>query len=98
EAIQTIGTPCSKLSVQNGKWHKRTVVQSVQSRTVKRKYKSFFRMALADTFTQSVIRFLNKFGDMVQLVGSCTVITERKPAEEKIRQSDRELRQILDLT
>ncbi len=41
---------------------------------------------------------LNKSGDVVQFVGSSTDITERKQAEEKIRQSDRELRQLLDLT
>ena len=55
-------------------------------------------MALADTFTQSAVGFLNKSVDMVQFVGGSTDITERKLAEEEIRQSDRELRQLLDLT
>jgi formate hydrogenlyase transcriptional activator len=40
----------------------------------------------------------NACGDVTEFVGSSTDITERKRAEEKIRQSERELRQVLDLS
>jgi formate hydrogenlyase transcriptional activator len=40
----------------------------------------------------------NASGDLVQFVGSSTDITERKHAEEKIRQQELELRQFIDLT
>jgi hypothetical protein len=89
-----MGSSCSKLSEIKASGKRQLVVQSAQSRITKWKCKSFLRMALADTFTQSAIRFLNKSGDKVQFVGSSTDITERKQAQEKIRQSDRELRQL----
>src|SRR5260370_11255497 len=38
----------------------------------------------------------NASGDLLQFVGSQTDITERKQAEDKIRQSEMELRQMLD--
>jgi PAS domain S-box-containing protein len=41
---------------------------------------------------------LNAAGDLTEFVGSSADITERKQAEEKIRQSERELRQVLDLS
>jgi len=40
---------------------------------------------------------LSPSGDLVEFVGTVIDVTERKRAEEKIRQSERELRQILDL-
>ncbi|HVP78413.1 MAG TPA: PAS domain S-box protein [Thermodesulfobacteriota bacterium] len=41
---------------------------------------------------------LNSAGDVVRIVGTTMDITERKRAEEKIRQQDIELRQVLDFT
>jgi len=41
---------------------------------------------------------LNESGDLVEFVGTTTDITERKQTEEKIRQSEREARQLLDLS
>jgi PAS domain S-box-containing protein len=41
---------------------------------------------------------LDRSGDLVELVGTIIDITERKAAEEKIREQETELRQMLDLT
>jgi PAS domain S-box-containing protein len=41
---------------------------------------------------------LNETGDLIEFVGTSMDVTEAKRAEEKIRQSERELRQLLDLT
>src|SRR5208282_5020276 len=40
---------------------------------------------------------LSPFGDLVEFVGSVIDLTERKHAEDMIRQSERELRQLLDI-
>ncbi|MCU1339069.1 MAG: hypothetical protein JWO19_4650, partial [Bryobacterales bacterium] len=41
---------------------------------------------------------LNESGDLVEFVGTAMDVTAAKQAEEKIRQSERELRQLIDLT
>jgi formate hydrogenlyase transcriptional activator len=41
---------------------------------------------------------MNESGEIIEVVGTTMDVTERKRAEEKIRQSERELRQLLDLT
>ena len=41
---------------------------------------------------------LNESGDLIEFVGTSMDVTEAKRAEEKVRQSERELRQLLDLT
>jgi PAS domain S-box-containing protein len=40
----------------------------------------------------------NEAGEIFEVVGTTMDVTERKRAEEKIRQSERELRQLIDLT
>jgi formate hydrogenlyase transcriptional activator len=41
---------------------------------------------------------MNVAGEITEVVGTTIDVTERKRAEEKIRQSERELRQLIDLT
>jgi formate hydrogenlyase transcriptional activator len=41
---------------------------------------------------------MNGLGEIIEVVGTVMDVTERKRAEEKIRQSEREVRQLIDLT
>jgi PAS domain S-box-containing protein len=63
-------------------------------------YEVEFRILLADGNVKYIHTVghpvLSASGDLMEFVGSSTEITERKVAEEKLRQSEMELRQILD--
>jgi PAS domain S-box-containing protein len=65
-------------------------------------YEVEFRILLPDGTVKHIYTVghpvLNACGDVMEFVGSSADITERKQAEEKIRQSERELRQVLDLS
>jgi PAS domain S-box-containing protein len=65
-------------------------------------YEVEFRILLPDGTGKHIYTVghpvLNATGDLMEFVGSSADITERKQAEEKIRQSERELRQVLDLS
>jgi PAS domain-containing protein len=68
--------------------------------TEKSDYESEFRLLLPDGSVKHIHTVghpvFKASGDLVQFVGSQTDITERKQAEDKIRQSEMELRQVLD--
>jgi PAS domain S-box-containing protein len=65
-------------------------------------YEMEFRILLPDGRVKYIYTVghpvLNARGDVTEFVGSSADITERKQAEDKIRQSERELRQVLDLS
>jgi len=53
-------------------------------------------MAESGTFTSLLILFLSTSGELVEFVGTVIDVTERKRAEEELRRSEMELRQMLD--
>jgi PAS domain S-box-containing protein len=63
-------------------------------------YQSDYRIVLADGSIKHLHAIghpiLNEAGDVIEFVGSSMDVTAAKEAEEKLRQSERELRQILD--
>ncbi|MEA2203195.1 MAG: hypothetical protein QOI89_4000, partial [Solirubrobacteraceae bacterium] len=65
-------------------------------------YEVEFRILLPDGTGKHIYTVghpvLNACGDVTEFVGSSADITERKQAEDKIQQSERELRQVLDLS
>src|SRR5258708_7425227 len=73
-----------------------------RSKTQKTDYRSEHRIVLSDGTIKHLHVIghpvLNESGDLMKFVGTTMDVTETKEAEAKIRQSDRELRQLLDLT
>jgi len=80
----------------HGKW-RGTIEHAIQA---KAEYEVEFRILLPDgtmKWIQTVGHpVLNAASELVQFVGSSMDVTERKVAEDKIRQQEAELRQILD--
>jgi formate hydrogenlyase transcriptional activator len=80
------------------KWHE-TIDRAIDEKS---DYEVEFRIVLPDGTVKYIYTVghpvLNATGDVTEFVGSSADITERTRAEEKIRQSERELRQVLDLS
>ena len=76
-----------------------TIERAIRERS---DYEVQFRILLPDGTLKWVHtvahRVLNAAGELDRFVGSSTDVTERKNAEEKIREREAELRQMLDLT
>jgi PAS domain S-box-containing protein len=81
-----------------GKWQG-TIERAIQERS---DYDVEFRILLPDGTIKWVQTMghpvLSTAGELVQFVGSSMDVTERKTGEEKVREQEMELRQILDLT
>ena len=73
-----------------------------RSEIQKTDYQADYRIVLPDGTIKQIHVIghpvLNESGDLVEFVGTSMDVSEAKQAEEKIRQSERRLRQILDLT
>jgi PAS domain S-box-containing protein len=69
--------------------------------TEKKDYEAYYRIVLSDGAIKHLHAvghpILNELGDVVELIGTTVDITEHKEAEEKLRQSEWEARQLLDL-
>jgi PAS domain S-box-containing protein len=80
------------------KWHE-TIDRAIGEKS---DYEVEFRILLPDGRVKYIYTVghpvLNARGDVTEFVGSSADITERQQAEDKIRQSERELRQVLDLS
>jgi len=73
-----------------------------RSKIQKTDYDADYRIVLPDGEVKHIHTIghpvLNESGDLIEFVGTNLDITERKQAEEKIRQSEREARQLIDLS
>src|SRR5580692_3173609 len=73
-----------------------------ESETQKTDYEANYRIVLPGGAVKYLHAIghpvLNDLGDLVEFVGTVMDVTAAKQAEEKIRQSERELRQLIDLT
>src|SRR5882672_3171767 len=82
----------------------RRIIQQVFERSESQKtdYQADYRIVLPDGTIKHLHvighAVLNESGNLMKYVGTTMDVTEAKQAEAKIRQSERELRQLLDLT
>ena len=88
------------LSRNHSKDHKRIRKLFGRSEIEKTDYEVDYRIILPDGSIKHILAVghpvLNELGELVEFVGTAMEITERKLAEDKIREQESELRQILD--
>jgi PAS domain S-box-containing protein len=81
---------------------RRQAISYQQARESKADFVSDYRIVLPDGSVRHVHDIghpkLNDAGDLVEFIGTVIDVTAAKEAEEKIRQSEREARQLLDLS
>src|ERR1700761_3896406 len=86
-----------RLHPEDSPYHTHVVEQAIRDRT---DYETDYRLLLsngADKYIHVVGHpVVNASGDVIEFVGTAMDITERKQAEDKIREQEVELRQILD--
>src|SRR6266481_5909752 len=86
-----------RLHPEDARYYTPAVEQAIRNRT---DFETDFRLLLPNGTTRYIHAVghpvVNASGDVIELVGTAMDVTERKQAEEKIREQEVELRQILD--
>ena len=86
-----------RLHPEDARYYTSVVEQAIRDRTG---FETDYRLLLPNGTTRYIHAVghpvVNASGDVIELVGTAMDVTERKQAEEKIREQEVELRQILD--